>query len=217
MTIDPETLRQIEELSHDARSLLVVDVDEVILDFVDPFVRYLNSLGFGFASQGFRLTGNVVEKASGRLAGADETAALLDGFFAAQAAWQKPVAGAVEGLERLAGEVEIVMLTAMPHRYHGTRRDLLDSYSVPYPLLTTEMAKGPAISRLRGDSGRAVAFVDDLPPNLISVRENVPDAHLFHLMSHAGMRALLPPLPKGIRPLADWAEAETAIFAALVG
>ena len=85
-----------------------------------------------------------------------------------------------------------------------------------WPLLTTEMAKGPALRRLRGDSGRRVAFVDDLPPNLVSVGAAVPDAHLFHLMAHAGLRALLPPLPPGIVAVADWAAAEPAIAAALL-
>lgn len=211
MTIDPETLRQIEELAHDPRPLLVVDVDEVVLEFVDPFVRYLDMRGFRFATRSFRLTGNVTDKESGRVAGADETGALLDAFFAAQDAWQTPLPGVVAALDRLSLDIEVVLLTAMPHRHHGVRRTLLDNLSIPYPLLTTEMAKGPAIARLRGENGRPVAFIDDLPPNLLSVREAVPDATLYHLMGHREMRALLPPLPPGIRALEDWAEAETMI------
>ncbi len=217
MSIDPETLRQIEELSHDPRPLLVVDVDEVVLEFVDPFVRYLDAEGFAFATQSFRLTGNVVERSSGRTAGAEETAALLDSFFAIQAEWQSPLPGVVDALRRLAGEVEVVMLTAMPHRYHAIRRAHLDTLAIPYPLLTTEMAKGPAISRLRGEAARSVAFVDDLPNNLLSVRQSVPQAHLFHLMGHAGMRAMLPPLPDGIRSLGDWSDAEPALRSSLTG
>lgn len=215
MTIDPETLRQIEELSHDPRPLLVVDVDEVVLDFVDPFVRFLDSEGFGFATSSFRLTGNVIDKASGEKVPPNRTGELLDAFFAAQAAWQIPATGVVDALARLSDRIEIVMLTAMPHRHHRVRRGLLDNLGIPFPLLTTEMAKGPAIARLRGEGNRPVAFVDDLPPNLLSVRDSVGDAHLFHLMANAAMRALLPPLPEGIRPLADWAEAEKAIAAAL--
>ncbi len=215
MSIDPETLRQIEELSHDSRPLLVVDVDEVVLEFVDPFVRYLENEGFVFATQSFRLTGNVIERSSGRTAGAEETSALLDSFFAVQARWQSPLAGVVDALRRLAGEVEVVMLTAMPHRHHAIRRAHLDSLAIPYPLLTTEMAKGPAISRLRGEHARRVAFIDDLPHNLVSVRDSVPQASLFHLMANAGMRAMLPPLPEGISPLADWSHAEPVVRAAL--
>lgn len=217
MSIDPETLRQIEQLSHDPRPLLVADVDEVVLDFVGPFTRFLAHAGYAFASRSFRLTGNVVNAESGEKVDPAATGALLDAFFAAQAEWQTAAKGAVSALARLARDIEIVLLTAMPHRFHAVRRQHLDALGVPYPLLTTEMAKGPAIARLRGDGGRPVAFVDDLPPNLASVRESVADAHLFHLMAHAGMRALLPELPDGIRPLADWDDAEGAIRAALIG
>ena len=215
MSIDPETLRQIEALSHDPRPLLVVDVDEVILDFVDPFMRFLFSQGFAFSTRSFRLTGNVADRKTGEKATPEKTASLLENFFAAQAKWQTAAKGAVGALARLSDRIEIVLLTAMPHRHHATRRALLDALNVPYPLLTTEMAKGPAIARLRGTNGRRVAFVDDLPPNLLSVKESVADAHLFHLMAHSGMRALLPSLPEGIRALADWAEAEPVIRDAL--
>ena len=57
-------------------------------------------------------------------------------------------------LAALDGRAEIVLLTMMPHRHRATRRAHLDALGLPYPLLTTEMAKGPAIRRLRGDSGR---------------------------------------------------------------
>lgn len=216
MTIDPETLRQIEELSHDSRPLLVSDVDEVVLGFVDPFIRFLDAGGYAFSTQSFRLTGNVIDKANGEKVSPERTGALLEEFFVAQADWQTAADGAVAALARLSADIEIVLLTAMPHRHHATRRAHLESLGIPFPLLTTEMAKGPALARLRGETARPVAFVDDLPPNLLSVRESVADVHLFHLMDNAAMRALLPPLPEGIRALADWREAETAIRAALM-
>lgn len=216
LSLDPTTLAQIEALSSDPRPLLVADVDEVVLEFVDPFVRFLDAAGYQFSTASFRLTGNIVSRDDGTPAEPARTGALLEGFFAEQGAWQTAVSGAVEVLGRLAADVEIVLLTAMPHRHRDERRALLDRLGIPYPLLTTEMAKGPAIARLRGDGGRAVAFIDDLPPNLFSVRDHVPDAALFHLMSNAAMRALLPPLPEGIHALADWTSAEPAIRAALL-
>ena len=36
MSDDPETARQIEELSADDRPLLVLDVDDVVLEFIRP-------------------------------------------------------------------------------------------------------------------------------------------------------------------------------------
>jgi len=123
--------------------------------------------------------------------------------------------GAPDVLERLSGEASVVLLTAMPHRFREHRRRHLEALGLPYPLLTTETPKGPAVARLRGAPDRPVAFVDDIPRNHLSVRDAVPDAALFHLMAHPGFRALLPPLEAGITPVANWPSAEPLIRQAL--
>ena len=81
--------------------------------------------------------------------------------------------------------------------------------------MTTERAKGPAVSLLAGARTAPVAFVDDIPYNHISVAKHFPRASLFHLMANKSLRPLLPPLPHGVREVADWAEAEVALQEAL--
>jgi hypothetical protein len=215
MSDDPETARQIAELARDHRPLLVLDVDDVLLEFVRPFPKYLESQGYTLKFGSFRLTGNVAERETGRIAEAHEVAALLDSFFAVQAEWQTMIAGAAEALAGFGDAAEIVLLTAMPHRHRATRRAHLDALGLPYPLLTTEMAKGPAIASLRGQHGRPVAFVDDLPPNLVSARKSVADAHLFHLMSDNTLRSLLPTPAADVVVVDDWPDASPRIAAAL--
>jgi hypothetical protein len=215
MSDDPETARQIAELARDERPLLVLDVDEVVLEFVRPFIEFLAAQELLLGTDSFRLHGNVFDRATGVAIEDGRVTALLADFFAGQDAWQVAAEDAAEAVAALAAGAEIVMLTAMPHRHRAVRRKLLDRLGFPYPLLTTEAAKGPAILALRGETARPVAFVDDIPLNLLSVRQSVPDAHLFHLMAHAGLRALLPPLPDGIAVVADWRAARPAIAAAL--
>ena len=77
------------------------------------------------------------------------------------------------------------------------------------------MAKGPAVAKLRGKKRRPVAFVDDQPSNLVSARQSVADAHLFHLMADNSLRAFLPPLPADIVMVQDWREAAPKIANAL--
>lgn len=215
MSDDPETARQIAELSRDTRPLLVLDVDEVILEFVRPFMSFLNSQGLEHRLNSFRLHGNVIDLKSGLAIEDERVTMLIDDFFAAQHDWQTVAEGAGDAISGIAAGVEIVMLTAMPHRHRATRRALLDQIGFPYPLLTTEAAKGPAIRQLRGDQPRPVAFVDDIPHNLVSVRAAVADAHLFNLTTFPGLRALLPPLPDGITIVDDWREAAPLIADAL--
>jgi hypothetical protein len=215
MSDDPETARQIEELAADDRPLLVLDVDDVVLEFIRPFPHYLKSRGFGLTLASFRLTGNIAETATGRLIEQPEVTALLGEFFDAQADWQSIADGAADALAMLGRGAEIVMLTAMPHKHRAVRRAHLDALGLDYPLLTTEMAKGPAIAKLRGAKGRRVAFVDDQPSNLVSARNSVADAHLFHLMADNSLRAFLPPTPQDIISVENWREAAPRIAAAL--
>lgn len=215
MSEDPETARQIAELALDERPLLVLDVDDVVLDFIRPFPRFLRSRGFGLTLASFRLTGNIAETTSGRLIEQAEVTDLLDAFFAGQAEWQTVTEGAAEALAELGAGAEIVLLTAMPHRHRETRRAHLDALGLPYPLLTTEMAKGPAIRSLRGATARPVAFVDDQPRNLLSARQFVADAHLFHLMADNSLRALLPEAQDDMIVVEDWRDATPRIAGAL--
>lgn len=215
MSDDPETARQIEELAADDRPLLVLDVDDVVLEFIRPFPRFLQSRGFKLTLASFRLTGNIAETANGRLIEQEEVTALLGEFFDAQADWQSITDGAAEALASIGGRAEIILLTAMPHRHRAARREHLDALGLSYPLLTTEMAKGPAVAKLRGNKGRPVAFVDDQPHNLVSVRSAVADAHLFHLMADNSLRAFLPPVSDDIVAVEDWHEAMPKIVAAL--
>ncbi|MEP6567451.1 MAG: hypothetical protein ABJB10_20135 [Mesorhizobium sp.] len=215
MSDDPETARQIEELASDDRPLLVLDVDDVVLEFIRPFPRFLQSRGFGLTLASFRLTGNIAEQASGRLIEQPEVTALLGDFFDAQADWQSVTDGAAEALSSLGDRGEIVMLTAMPHKHRAVRRAHLDALGLNHPLLTTEMAKGPAVAKLRGNKGRPVAFVDDQPSNLESARNSVADAHLFHLMADNSLRDFLPPVSDDIVVVEDWHEAMPKIAAAL--
>ncbi|MER9555485.1 MULTISPECIES: hypothetical protein [unclassified Mesorhizobium] len=215
MSDDPETARQIEELADDDRPLLVLDVDDVVLEFIRPFPHFLKSRGFGLTLASFRLTGNITETASGRLIEQPEVTALLGEFFDAQAAWQSITDGAEDALAALSDSAEIVLLTAMPHKHRVVRRAHLDALGLPYPLLTTEMAKGPAVAKLRGNKGRPVAFVDDQPSNLVSVQNSVADAYLFHLMADNSLRAFLPPPPDGVIVVEDWRDAAPKIASAL--
>ncbi|AGB46204.1 DUF2608 domain-containing protein [Mesorhizobium australicum] len=215
MSDDPETARQIEELAADDRPLLVLDVDDVVLEFIRPFPHFLKARGYGLTLASFRLTGNIAETASGRLIEQPEVTALLGDFFDAQADWQSITDGAAEALTGLGDRAEIILLTAMPHRHRAVRRAHLDALGLAYPLLTTEMAKGPAVAKLRGKSGRPVVFVDDQPANLASVRDSVADANLFHLMADNSLRTFLPSVPDDVIVVQDWHEAAPKIAGAL--
>lgn len=210
MSEDPETARQIAELALGDRPLAVVDVDEVVLEFVRPFQNWLATMDLELRTDSFRLNGNVRFRKTGVVVENERVSSLIDEFFGVQDDWQFPLDSAAATLERLAGEADIVLLTAMPHRYHGVRRNLLQRHGIPFPLLTTDTAKGPAVAALRGGT-RPVAFVDDIAYNHVSVAQHVSDAACIHLMAHQGLRSVMPPLPEGVAEARDWPHAADLI------
>ena len=207
MSDDPETARQIAALATGTKPLLVCDVDDVLLEFVRPFMAWLNLQGMELRTDSFRLTGNIRALADGEAVPQETVDALLAGFFDAQADWQEPAPGALDTLGALDDAIDVVLLTAMQHRHYGARMTALERHGIAYPLITTEMAKGPAVKALRGDPGRRVAFIDDIPHNHVSVAHDVPDAGRIHLAAYEGLAAVMPPLPDGVRKARDWPHA----------
>jgi hypothetical protein len=194
-------------LAGSTRPLIISDVDEVVLEFLDPFQAYLSSVEHRLHADSFRLHGNIRRLSDQAPASSDEIADFQEAFFASQERWQTPAAGARAVLDSLAESADIVFLTAMPPRHHDRRRALLDRHGLTYPMIATEGAKGPVAAELIGDRGIPAVFIDDIFTNLASVRSHAPDCLLINLMANQTFRALAPDPGERVARPRDWAEA----------
>lgn len=194
------------------RALIVCDVDEVALEFINPFKGFLNSNGYELLPRSFRLTGNVVSLADGKEAERELVSEFLDGFFAAQMDWQTPTGGVETALANLSQSADIVFLTAMPPRHYDVRRTLLDRHDLRYPLLATTEAKGPLIDTLHEGRDHPVIFVDDLAHNLHSARQHVPSTLAINYMSNEQYRSMAPHPGDDVVEATDWTEIERIIL-----
>ncbi len=199
------------------RPLIVCDIDEVVLEFINPFTAFLRANSHDLLPRSFRLHGNIVSLVDGSAADEAVIAEFQELFFTTQDRWQSPVERAAETLAALSGDADIVFLTAMPPRHQPTRRALLDRFDLRFPMIATEAPKGPVVSALHGNRPLPVAFLDDIQRNLLSVREHVPDCLLVTMMANAEFRALAPPPAAGISAAADWTEAERLLRAHIGG
>lgn len=195
------------------RPLLVCDVDEVVLEFLAPFMRFLAGREHELRPDSFRLEGNVYSLASGAVVSREIIDQFTEAFFAEQDNWQTMVETAAKTLEDLSRGADIVFLTAMPPRHQAVRRRLLDGFGMTYPMIASQKAKGPMLKALHRNRPLPVAFVDDIFKNLQSVREHQPEALLVNLMSHKGFRALAPDPGDGIAIAENWPHADRLIRA----
>lgn len=212
--IDDEARAQLEALPNGNRPLIVSDIDEVILNFVQPFKDYLVHHGFVLRTESYKLTGNVFRAGSEIPTEGPEVFKLLSHFFVTQHEWQDLVAGALPALNRMSEHFDVVLLTAMPHAHREQRINFMRNIGVSFPILTVESDKGHSVAHLA--KGRpAVAFIDDLAHNHESVAEHAPDTHLFQYMAFREFDGPIPVPPLHTQYHEDWEMMEQAIVKAL--
>ncbi|MCE7030115.1 hypothetical protein [Jiella avicenniae] len=212
MTKSPETRGPaIADLSQRHNALLVLDVDEVVLQFITPFCELLEDHGAKLHAESFRLTGNVREIATGAALSGHRLDDITEQLYREQEARQRPVDCAQETLGGFADLADIVFLTAMTPSHYERRRRTLDRSGLLYPMIATERSKGAVVAELCERWDGPVVFVDDLPPNLAAVRRSAPQVRLLHFMANDVFRPHLPPLPQGAESATDWPTAAAKI------
>ncbi|WP_235919395.1 hypothetical protein [Aureimonas psammosilenae] len=191
--------------------LLLLDIDEVVLHFIDPFSTLLEEFGARLTPSSFRLTGNVHSIATGAAVSGNELDRVTQRLYEEQEERQMPVEGVGPALTALSELADIVFLTAMTPSHYESRRRLLDKAGLRFPMIATQRSKGGVAAELMEKRTGRLVFVDDLPPNLVAVSRSVPEARLVHLMATTLFRDCLPPLPPGARQAKNWPEATDVI------
>ncbi len=213
---DELAIEQVEKLPLSIKPILICDIDEVVLHLVEPFSDVLAEMGFYLKFQGFRLSGNVYHKQTEAEAKPEDIRLALNTLFVEQKHRQGPVAGAVDALNTLSKDLEIIFLTNMPHDYSTHRRALLDNLGLDFPMITNLGHKGPVVEMIVSKTVHPIGFIDDTPHNLQSVFDTTPDVKLFHFMANDDFRALAKITVPVEISTGDWASAQNVIRKTLV-
>jgi len=203
-------------LSRD-RPLVIVDVDEVLGLFMKGFGGFLEARGYDFRIDRFALFQNIYRPGAAEHLDLDAGRALFDEFFATHCAEIEPAPGAVEALTRLHRRAEILILSNAPAAAESLRGEWLLKHGLPHPLVLNSGPKGPITAGLVAQTAQRSAFVDDLLPNLESVREHSPSTATFQHVADERLRPLAPAMPDKHPRIDDWAELAEAIEAAIHG
>lgn len=200
---------------HDA--LVVLDIDEVVIHFIEPFKALLEENGARLHADNFRLTGNVRSLSTGTALTGHELDGMTERLYEEQEARQGLVDGVREAVEAISAVADVVFLTAMTPSFYPVRRRLLDAAGLDAPMIATERSKGGVVAELADIWPGPIVFVDDLPPNLVTVGRSVPNVFLVHLMASETFRAHLPPLPAGAVSARHWPHATELILWRITG
>ena len=173
------------------KPLLICDVDEVVLHFVAPFEEFLASRNAQLKKQSFKLSGNIIDLASGDAYSMKQSGELIQEFHNISVDQQAAVDGAVQGLEGLSETYEIVFLTNVAATLTERRRMHLESIGAPYPVLQNEGSKAEMVQSLAKGLTAPIVFIDDLPPHHQSVKAVEPRVNCIHFMADETYRSIV--------------------------
>jgi FMN phosphatase YigB (HAD superfamily) len=166
-----------------SRPLLISDCDEVLLHMVAPFRDWLaESQGVDFRMEGNNFANALRWQDSGDVVGEKDIWRLLGGFFDTEMHRQKPIAGAIEGINHIAEYADVVILTNLTDERQQKRTEQLADHGLHARVFTNQGPKGPALARIIEEyrPSRAI-FIDDLPQHHESVSSDVPHVTRLHL------------------------------------
>ncbi len=166
-----------------SRPLIISDCDEVLLHMVAPFRDWLDeSHGVTFRMEGNNFANAMRWQDSGEPVGERDIWRLLGGFFDTEMSRQKPIEGAIAGIQSLSAHADVVILTNLTDERQERRREQLADHGLDVRVFTNQGPKGPALAAIMDEynPSRAI-FIDDLPQHHKSVADMVPHVQRLHL------------------------------------
>jgi hypothetical protein len=183
--------------------------------FMEGFERFIGRHGLEMRIDKFALFQNIyrpgetehIDVAAGRK--------LFETFFETDVGDIDVAPGAVEVMAAWARSATIVILTNAPDQSRRKRAQWLIDHDMPYPLIVNSGLKGPPVAALASRTSGAVAFLDDLLPNLESVAASAPAVHRFQMVADARLRPLAFSAPERHTRIDDWPTMGKAVAEAL--
>jgi hypothetical protein len=165
------------------RPLIISDCDEVLLHMVAPFKDWLEaSQGVAFNLEGHNFAEALRWQESGALLDPADIWKMLGRFFDTQMDTQMPIAGAVEGINTLAEQADVVILTNLVDERRDKRAEQLAAVGIHARVFTNQGPKGPALKAIIEEyAPNRALFIDDLAQHHASVAEITPQVTRLHL------------------------------------
>jgi len=216
--IDRETLAELNAVPiTPGRPLVAVDVDDVLVDFVEHLGRYIRTLGFEMRMVTYQLEGSIFPVGGGAPLPFEDCIELINGFFRAETLSQEAIPGGADVLARLEEEAQIVILTNVPRHATKARRANLDGLGLSYPMVVNGGGKGGAMAWLAARAKAPAAFVDDSVKQIESVAKHAPDVVRLHFAGAEVIRRLFPGCAHATEQVYDWRGCETVLRSRLLG
>jgi hypothetical protein len=198
-----------------AAPLVIVDVDEVLAQFMRGFGSFIERHGFELRVDRFALFQNIYRPGEAQHLDLIAGKVLFDDFFRDGSGDLIPAEGAADALADLSTRAGVVILTNAPEHGRVARAQWLKTHGFDYPLVINSGPKGPPAAALAIRTSGPSVFIDDLLPQLESVAASAPGVTRFQMVSDERLRPLAPSAPDRHARIDHWPDLKTAIEARL--
>lgn len=210
--LEPQTLAELRAVPiTPGRPLIAVDVDEVLVVFVDHLDRHIRKRGFEMRLVTYQLEGTMFPIGGDTPLPFSDCIDLINGFFHAETERQQPVAGGREALERLSEWAQVVILTNVPRHATKARRVNLDRLGLTYPMVVNSGGKGRALAWLAARAAAPAAMIDDSVRQIESAAKHLPGATRLHFAEAEFIRRIFPGCAHATEQVHDWPGAVAAL------
>ncbi|MBI1686662.1 hypothetical protein [Caulobacter hibisci] len=197
------------------KPLVIVDVDEVLAQFMAGFGTFIERHGFELRVDRFALFQNIYRPGETEHLDLIAGRALFDDFFRDGGEDLLPAVGAADALADLSLQASVVILTNAPEHGRQTRARWLKTHGFDYPLVINSGPKGPSAAELAGRVEAPAVFIDDLLPQLESVAASAPNVRRFQMVADERLRPLAPSAPDRHARFDLWPDLKVALREAL--
>ncbi|KRA57771.1 hypothetical protein ASD79_15765 [Caulobacter sp. Root655] len=191
--------------------LVIVDVDEVLAQFMAGFGAFIARHGFELRFDRYALFQNIYRPGETQHVDLIAGKALFDDFFRDGSGDLLPADGAADALADLSTRADVVILTNAPEHGRQSRARWLKTHGFDYPLVINSGPKGPPAADLAARTTGPSVFIDDLLPQLDSVAQTAPGVSRFQMVADARLRPLAPCAPERHTRIDLWPDLKTAI------
>jgi len=191
------------------RPLLISDCDEVLLHMVVPFRDWLDeakNIHFDLESGDF--VDALRHKHDGTLVAREDVWPMLKEFFDSEMYRQGAIDGAVEAINSIAQQADVVILTNLLDDRRDARAAQLKAIGIDFPVICNQGGKGEPLAKIIAEYAPSVAvFIDDLGHQHSSVAEHAPDVWRLQMVGEPILAEHIKTNPAAHDRIDNWAEA----------
>ena len=165
------------------KPLIVCDADEVIFDFMYSFEKYLHTKNLYFNWTSYALEGNILNKS--------QITDTINNFFMHETESMSLVKGAVNSLQILSEQHNIIILSNIPFKFYEKRKVALKKCGINFPFFANTGPKGKAVKYLSDIHKGKIWFIDDSPYQIKSVKLEEKNVNTILFVGNSKLEALI--------------------------